>query len=202
MKVLAAWVQGVTVTAVGGGLGYLIGRGVGAAVLGVLSLVLAIPYGRAIAAAEPYKGSTLGAWRCVVDATWSSLNTWAGAIYYAAHRLFGNTLDTSRSVGTGSLWLVKGVVPKYATTIGPVKAGSNTDIDRHEEIHVFQARLFGPLYLPLVGMNYVLATVIPYWLLFRDPVRRPISGFGSYFENGVYPHVWNEFWAYRATGDH
>ena len=48
-------------------------------------------------------------------------------------------------------------------------------------------------------LNYIVATLIPYWLLFRDKDRYPITGFASYFENGVYPHVWNELWAYRAT---
>jgi hypothetical protein len=149
---------------------------------------------------RPYEGVG-GLRRCLIDATWSALNTWAGAVYYGVLRLTGNPLDAGRCRGKGSIWLVNGVVARYATTIGCVKAGSNDRIDRHEEIHVFQARLFGPLYLPLVGLNYAVATVVPYWLfLFRDPVKRPIKGFRSYFENGVYPHVWNELWAYRATG--
>ncbi|MBA2281983.1 MAG: hypothetical protein H0W25_12240 [Acidimicrobiia bacterium] len=151
-----------------------------------------------MARGRPYVGAR-GAWRCGVDATWSSLNTWAGALYYAAHRLTGNQPDFAKTVGRGSVWLTRGVVPKYATTIGPVKAGSSDRVDRHEEIHVFQARLFGPLYLPSVALNYVVATVLPYWLLFRGRSRRPITGVASYFEDGVYPNVWNELWAYRAT---
>ena len=89
------------------------------------------------------------------------------------------------------------MVPKYATTIGTVKAGSNEYIDEHEMIHVFQAQLFGPLYLIGVGLNYVVATILPYWL-FKN--RRKITGFGSYFEDGVYPNVWNELWAYKVAG--
>ncbi len=89
-------------------------------------------------------------WRCIVDATWSSLNTWAGAIYYGIHRLAGNPHDLARSAGKGSIWLTRGVSVRYATTIGTVKAGSSDDIDEHEEIHVMQARIFGPL-LPAAG---------------------------------------------------
>jgi hypothetical protein len=56
------------------------------------------------------------------------------------------------------------------------------------------------LYLPLVLANYVLATVAPYWLLYHDRTRSPINGVTSYFRRGVYPHVWNEEWAYRVAG--
>ena len=114
------------------------------------------------------------------------------------------------SRGSGSLWLTKGFIPHYtgaagtthyyATTLGTVKAGSNPQVDPHEQFHVFQARLFGPLYVPLVVVNYVVATVVPYWILFRDRDRRPISGVVTYFNNGVYPHVWNEMWAYHSKG--
>lgn len=198
MGAVSGWVLGLSVTATGAALGFVVGDDVGAAVAGVLSALAAISFGRAVAQGKPYAGG-LGAWRCLVDATWSSLNTWAGALYYAVHRLTGNSHDLGRSAGKGSIWLTRGVVPTYATTIGTVKAGSNDGIDSHEEIHIFQARLFGPLYIPLVVLNYVVATIVPYWLLFRDKTRYPITGLASYFENGVYPHVWNELWAYRAT---
>lgn len=198
MGAISGWVVGLSVTATGAALGFLVGDAVGAGIVGGLSAVFAISFGRAVAQGRPYAGG-LGAWRCFVDATWSSVNTWAGAAYYAIHRLTGNSHDLAKSAGKGSIWLTRGVVAKYATTIGTVKAGSSSAIDRHEEVHIFQARLFGPLYIPLVILNYVVATVVPYWLLFRDKARYPITGFASYFENGVYPHVWNELWAYRAT---
>lgn len=196
---IAGWVQGMATIGTGAVMGFVAGGRVGAAVGGTLSGLFAVPYGRAVALGGPYQGSGLNVWRCIVDATWSSLNTWAGAIYYGLHRLAGNRLDVGRTTGRGSIWLVNGVVSRYATTIGTVKAGSNEHIDRHEEIHIFQARLFGPLYIPLVVLNYVIATVVPYWLLFSDRARYPVRSVGTYFENGVYPHVWNELWAYRAT---
>ena len=196
MHAFAGVVQGLAVAAVGAILGFLIGGAIGAVIGAVLLGLFAIPYGRAVALGKMYAGDALGVWRAILDATWSSLNTTAAALYYGIHRLTGNTHNLTRTEGSGAVWLDRGVVTKYATTIGTVKAGSNDGIDRHEMIHVFQARLFGPLYLPLVGLNYVLATVVPYWLLYK---HRPITGFGSYFEDGVYPNVWNELWAYRAT---
>ena len=186
----------VSVVLTGAGLGALLAGATGAVIGVVVSIPFALVFGGAVVRGRPYTGDR-GAWRCLVDATWSSLNTWAGALYYGAHRLAGNTHLIAKSAGRGSIWLEKGVVKKYATTIGPVKAGSNDRIDRHEEVHVFQARLFGPLYLPLVGINYVIASVLPYWLLFRN--RKPITGVRSYFEDGVYPNVWNEYWAYKVS---
>jgi hypothetical protein len=196
MHAVAGVVQGLAVAAVGAILGFLIGGAIGAVIGAVLLGLFAIPYGRAVTLGKMYAGNALGVWRAILDATWSSLNTAAAALYYGIHRLTGNTHNLARTEGSGAVWLDRGVVTKYATTIGTVKAGSNDRIDRHEMIHVFQARLFGPLYLPLVGLNYVIATILPYWLLYR---HRPITGFGSYFEDGVYPNVWNELWAYRAT---
>ncbi|MFP3907786.1 MAG: glycine zipper family protein [Acidimicrobiales bacterium] len=203
--------QAVGVTAVGAVLGWLVGGTVAALVLGGVSLVFAVAFGLAVARGEPYRGSSLGAWRAVIDATWSALNTWAGAIYYATHRVFGNPHDPQRSRGTGSIWLERGFIPHgrdpvtgqrtwYATTIGTVKAGSYPAVDPHEQFHVFQARLLGPFYLPLVAINYVVATIIPYWLVVPSDKRRPVTGVFTYFTHGVYPHVWNEAWAYHSKG--
>ncbi|HEV2768190.1 MAG TPA: hypothetical protein VGV63_10875 [Acidimicrobiales bacterium] len=196
---IAGWVQGMATTGVGAVMGLLAGGRVGAAVGAALSGLFAIPFGRAVARGRPYQGPD-GLRRCIVDATWSSPNTWAGALFHGALRLRGNPLDVDRTRGTGSIWLVNGVVPRYATTIGTVKAGSNERIDRHEEVHVLQARLFGPFYLPLVAVNFVVATLFPYWLLFPDRAGYTIDSVGAYFERGVYPHVWHELWAYRAAG--
>jgi hypothetical protein len=191
-------VQGLAVTIFGVLIGLLLGGVVGAIAGAVVLGLFALPYGMAVAEGRMYAGDALGIWRFVLDATWSVPNTAAASIYYGVHRMTGNTHDVAKTYHSGAIWLVKGVVPKYATTIGTVKAGSNDHIDEHEMIHVFQARLFGPLYLIGVGLNYVVATILPYWLLFKN--RRKITGFGSYFEDGVYPNVWNELWAYKVAG--
>lgn len=194
---VAGVVQGVAVTVFGVLVGLLLGGDVGAIVGGVLLGLFALPYGKAVTEGQMYASDALGIWRFFLDATWSVPNTAAGALYYGVHRMTGNTHDLAKTHHSGAIWLVRGVVPRYATTIGAVKAGSNERIDDHEMIHVFQARLFGPVYLIGVGLNYVIATILPYWLLFKH--RRKITGFGSYFEDGVYPNVWNELWAYKVA---
>jgi hypothetical protein len=193
---VTGWISGIVVALVGLAIGSFFNLIV-AAILFLIFGAFGVFYGMAVATGKAYDGEAINIWRFVLDMTWSSLNTAAGAIYYGIHRLTGNTLNVAQTEGTGAIWLDKGVVPQYATTIGTVKAGSNASIDDHEMIHVFQARLFGPFYLILVGLNYVVATIVPYWLLMK---HKPITGFGSYFEDGVYPNVWNELWAYGAAG--
>lgn len=205
---LPAVILALSVVSVGAGTGAALGGRWWAVGLAVVSLGAALPFGWAVRRGEPYAGSRLGLVRLVVDATWSAPNTWLGAAYYAAHRLGGNTHEPQRSFGAGSIWLTRGFLPcgvdgdgrrrYYATTLGTVKAGSNSRVDPHEQFHVFQARLLGPLYVPAVIVNYIVATVLPYWILIGG--RRRVRGVSSYFNDGVYPHVWNEWWAYRRKG--
>ncbi|MFC4147469.1 glycine zipper family protein [Micromonospora mangrovi] len=178
--------------AAGGTLGLLIG-----AVVGVL---VGAAFGWAVASAGTYAADAKGIFLFVVDHTWSLLNTVAGAIYLIGHLIVGHQLDRAASAGSGRVNVVEGVSPRYATTIGTVCAGSSPGIQRHEDVHVFQARLLGPLYLPLVALNYALFTIAPVWLLWHDHTNAPINRFTRYFEIGVYPHVWNEAIAYRIQG--
>ena len=72
----------------------------------------------AVARGEMYGGRCARVWRAVLDATWSSLNTAAAALYYGVHRLTGNTHNPALTRRSGAIWLDRGVVTKYATTIG------------------------------------------------------------------------------------
>lgn len=186
----------------GGVLGLLVdGSVTGTAVGALAGLLLGVVYGWAVAAGKSYDlGSVSGLVAFVVDHTWSILNTVAGALFLALNLAFGNRLDKAFTPGRTMVGLHKGVVPGFATTIGTVQAGTGMNIDVHEAVHVLQARIFGPLYIPLVLVNYALAAVLPYWLLYHDRAARPITGPVTYFRRGVYPHTWNEEWAYRVQG--
>ncbi|NUR28786.1 MAG: glycine zipper family protein [Catenulispora sp.] len=187
-------------TAYGVVLGALAGGLTGALVLGGIGLLLGILYGWAAASSGAYSGDARGIWLFVVDHTWSMPNTVAGGLFLAAQLVAGHSLDRVVSAGACRISVDRNFSPQYATTIGPVCAGANPGIQRHEDVHVFQARLLGPLYLPLVAGNYALFAVAPIWLIYHDHAAAPINRIGRYFEVGVYPHVWNEAIAYRIQG--
>ncbi|MGC5308048.1 glycine zipper family protein [Micromonospora zamorensis] len=180
--------------------GFLTGGTIGLMVGAVVGLLVGVVFGWAVASAGVYAPDARGIFLFVVDHTWSLLNTVVGAIYLAVHLIFGHSLDRPTSQGSGRVSVVEGVSPRYATTIGTVCAGSSSGIQRHEDVHIFQGRLLGPLYIPLVLANYVLFTIAPVWLLYHDHTNAPINRFTRYFEIGVYPHVWNEAIAYRIQG--
>ncbi|MGQ0616409.1 MAG: glycine zipper family protein [Acidimicrobiia bacterium] len=197
----AGIISGSVITASMAAVGAMAGGTTGALVLGAVGLALGFMYGRAIVVSEAYDfASSGGIVAFVVDHTWSLLNTVAGALYLTGNLVFGNRIDRAQSRHSNTVALTNGVFPGYATTIGPVEAGVTPTIAVHEAVHVFQARLFGFLYLPLVVLNYIIATILPYWLIYHDKAGHPIGGFRDYFEKGVYPHVWNEAWAYRVEG--
>lgn len=160
---------------------------------------IAVPYAFVVRKHRPYALSLRGVSQWFVDATWSAPNTVAGALFYAVERLRGNGPDQAKSHHSGSIHLTDQAITGYATTVGIVKAGSNDQVDAHENVHVFQARLLGPFYLPLVAANYALATVFPYWLRSYRRTNPPIRDLRTYFHQGVYHATWHERWAYARA---
>lgn len=173
---------------------------VGVVIGSLVGLALGVLQGWCAAKAASYPDDARGWWLMVLDNTWSLPNTCVGSLFLALNLVFGNRVDATMTAGRTTIVLRDGVFGGFATTLGNVEAGSTSAIADHEYIHVLQARIFGPLYVPLVVLNYVVATILPYWLLYHDRVGRPITGVGAYFMRGVYPHVWNEEWAYRVQG--
>ena len=158
----------------------------------LLFAVLGLIHGIRMAQAESYfgiKGFLAFLW----DHLWSLPNTVLGSIFAAITFKIG--IDKSLSAGTGRLILVHGVFPGFDTTIGNVTAGNSVDV--HEGVHVLQARIFGLFLYPLWIVNYVINTILPWWLIIQKP--RPAS-FGKYFVCGVYPYTLFELWAYRVQG--
>lgn len=195
----AAVAQGAVLVAMGSAVGRTLGsRRAGGLAGGALVACVAVPYAVVAARHAPYADDTTGRRCWAVDSTWSAPNTLAGAGFLVTQLARGNTGVPERSRGSGSIWLERPAIPGFATTIGLVKAGSNDRVDAHEDIHVLQARLLGPLYLPLVALDYVLATAFPFWLLGRRS-EPPIRSVRDYFLRGVYREVWHERWAYAAT---
>ncbi len=198
-----AALHGAAITAMGGALGWVVGAlggvpGIGSVVGVAISVPLALAGAVAVYRCRPYPPGLRGRALLAVDVTWSALNTWAGALFLTVLRRRGNELDAARSADTARVHLAAPAIAGYATTVGMVVAGCSPRLERHEQVHVFQARLLGPLYLPLVGVGFVVATLLPYWLVSRR-ARSRVRDLSSYFVAGVYPHTWHEYWAYRVA---
>lgn len=146
---------------------------------------------------NPYPRGPRGWGLALLDLTWSLPNTLAGLLYLGAHLLAGHRVDRDVSLHSGQIHVIEPVHHAYAMTIGPVVAGASEALRGHESVHVFQARVLGPLYIPLVALNYAVFTLAPVWLLYHDHERWPIRGFVSYFTHGVYPHTFHEVWAFN-----
>lgn len=221
--IAVAIISAVWVTAASATLGALL-LGVGGLVaFGAVGLVAGVLYAFAIGLSRAYvRRGPVGIVAFIVDHTWSLPNTVVGALWLGVNFLVGNRLDPVFNTTYSHVGLDRGLISvgtkSFWTTIGPVQAGTNwvrepaedtpaarateAELRHHESLHVLQARLFGPFYIPLVLLNYALATIAPYWLLYHDRVKTPINSLRSYFMDGVYPHVWNEEWAYRVAGPH
>jgi hypothetical protein len=165
-------------------------------VFGIITTILfaglGLFHGYRMAQAESYFG-VKGFLALLWDHLWSLPNTVLGSIFAAI--TFKIPIDKSLSAGTGRLVLTNGVFRDFDTTIGNVTAGNSVDV--HENVHVVQARIFGPFLYLLWILNYIINTILPWWLIIQKP--RP-ANFGKYFVCGVYPYTLFELWAYRVQG--
>jgi hypothetical protein len=185
---------------------------VGAAAL--IGAILGFAYGLQAGILVIYDLSTPKGWgQLVLDMTWSLPNTLFGFLVGNAIYPFFGWPTRATSEGTG--WIV--YMPRSAgtgfghdvlQTLGTINLGGSGN---HERVHLLQARIFGPLYLPLFGANYVvnflvqgLWTVTVGGLLsllklrdkayFRPPGRSAVSGFFGW----IYFATLFELWAYRT----
>jgi hypothetical protein len=200
VAVLSALVHVVALALLGG---LLAGRvGLLAGLAG--GLALGVVFGATVATARVYPPSARGVGLFLLDHSWSLPNTIAGAAFLLGHLAVRHPVDRARSRHSGRIAVAGRVWAGYVTTVGTVVAGlrpsSPASLVRHEDLHVMQARIFGPCYAPFVLAHYAIYTVVPVWWLYHDHQRAPITGLGGYFSSGVYPHIWHEAWAYRQQG--
>jgi RHS repeat-associated protein len=182
-------------TATNAALGFLVG-GIAGAIAGAF---LGAFHGWAMASAHSYDWASLRGWtQFLADNTWSLPNSAVGSLFATINIIGGNEIDSATSKDTGELYFKGQWFPPFDTTLGNVTVG--TVVPVHEREHAFQARLFGPLFYPLVIGNYAVATVLPYWIFYHDFAAHPIKSVGDYFKCGVYPHTWHEEWAYSVQG--
>lgn len=121
-------------------------------------------------------------------------------------------LATSRSLSAGKEWVsyqprgASGFGVTVLQRLGTVNIGG---AGNHERVHVLQARILGPIFLPLVGISYVVLTLFQcVWSLtiglvlrlakvrdtawFRAPATSAVPGFWGW----IYFATPMEVWAY------
>lgn len=106
-------------------------------------------------------GTPLGWVMLLVDLTWSLPNTVFGAVTGMWLYAFFGSPNRANSEGRG--WITYS--PRSSTgfgnnvlqTLGTINIGGS---GQHERMHLLQARIFGPLYLPLFAAFYVITFLI------------------------------------------
>ena len=179
----------------------------------LLTAVLGLLYGLEAGILTIYDlGRGKGWAELLVDMTWSLPNTLFGLVFgNLIYIFFGNP---SRSESKDEGWIVykprsaSGFGNDVLQVLGTVNIGGK---GQHEKMHVLQARIFGPLYLPLFGLFYavnfliqVLWTITLGWILkvagvrdtawFTPPSSSAVSGFFGW----IYYATPFELWAYAS----
>jgi len=156
--------------------------------------------------------SQIGVLALLVDLTWSLPNTIAGFILgNLIYIFFGNP---SRSQSESQGWIsykargTSGFGVDVLQTIGTVNIGG---AGKHERVHLTQARIFGPLFIPIVIVSYIITGAIQ--ILFtitigailkatgtrdtaylRPPAGSAVKGFFGW----IYYATVFELWAYAT----
>ncbi len=139
----------------------------------------------------------------VLDSTWAALPVASGLVAHAVAAAANGEYLPGMSEREGHHVYRRGAALKrgYALTLGNVISGA-ADVERprraqlvrdHEGVHVWQARWFGPLYLPLYGLWAALGAGVGVvvWLL-----RRRSEPLGDVIETCAYYLNPFEWWAY------
>lgn len=149
----------------------------------------------------------------LLDSTWALLSTFGAVVVHVLsvlqRRRGGYVGEWSRRrnrhVYRGGLRIRRG----FLTTVGNVVSGVGPGgtrrrhvVDHHEDVHVSQARWFGPLFPLLYGGWTLIAgpTAALWWALRRLARRRPRRSFGASVDAVAYYCNPFEWWAYSREG--
>ncbi len=162
-----------------------------AAVLAAIAALVGAIYGAIALGYRVYGTHPLAILGFVLDLSWSWLNTLAGLLVWIPACLLtrGSLQLSDESRRSGSFVFDKNPRDPSgkvfgATTIGTVIGGGWSS---HEEVHVWQARLFGPAYLITYGLAFALGALF-----------RLITGKPSEVLLEAYHRICWEDWAYWA----
>lgn len=195
--------EGLGVALAGAGLGWSAGAWV-APWLGVAMAVVGGVNGLVSGIRRIYPWRTAKGWLAfVLDSTWASLPVASGLLAHLVAAVTRGEFLPAMSTREGHHVYRRGAAFKrgYALTLGNVISGA-ADVERprraqlvrdHEGVHVWQARWFGPLYLPLYGLWAALGAGAG---LVMWPVRRRREPLGHVVETCAYYLNPFEWWAY------
>ncbi len=178
-----------------------------------IGLIFGLLYGLEAGVLLIYKlDEPLGWLLMVVDLTWSLPNTMFGFVLGNIIYVFVAGLP-SRKLSEGNGWIsfdghFGGDTDQVLQTLGNVNLGG---AGAHEKVHLLQARVFGPSYLPIFGLNYAfnflvqcLFSITIGMILWKTGVRdtpyfRPSSSSAvSGFFGWIYWANLFEQWAYAT----
>jgi len=202
-----------TVLSIGlGALGFIAGNDVGTAIL-IAAAIFGLLYGLETGVLVSYDlGGGLGWLQLLVDLTWSLPNTIFGFLIGNSIYIFFGSPSRAESRYQG--WVVfmprgtSGFGHDVLQTFGTVNLGG---AGQHERMHLLQARIFGPLYLPLFLCFYIVTSLMQLlWtatlgaILYAVKIRTtayltpPAHSAVSGFLGWIYYATPFELWAYAA----
>ena len=197
-------VEGVLTTVAGAALGWFVG-GLVHPVVGAVMATIAGLNGVISGWRQIYAWRSFSGWLAfVLDSTWATLSIGVGLLTHVAGRLrgaLGYVPELSRRQNRHVYRHGFCLQPGFALTVGNVISGAgDVDVARrcklitdHEGVHVWQARWFGPLYLPLYGLWALGGTLggVTVWLRGGRKVQ-----LGKAIESCSYYLNPFEWWAY------
>ncbi len=143
----------------------------------------------------------------VLDSTWGMFGTFLGDILLVANLFWPGVeyrVDCSRRQNRHVFFGGAAVRPGYAFTQGNVISNADSGrgltrpkfLERHEGLHIWQNRMFGPLYQIVyvlwLGLGALAGAI--FWLFNRQEKLYSLVETGAYYDN---PY---EYWAY--VNDH
>jgi hypothetical protein len=156
--------------------------------------------------------SGIGWLELTADLTWSLPNTIFGFVFGNIIYIFFGTPSRNESKNKGWIVFVPNATSGFGVnvlqTLGTVNLGGT---GAHEKVHLLQARIVGPLFLPIFAVNYVvnfivqgLWTITVGMILWKTGLRntpyfRPgSSSVVSGFFGWIYYATVFEIWAYAT----
>ena len=204
MRGLSRIAEAIVTAAAGAAVGWFVG-GLLHPVVGTVMAVIAGLNGLISGWRQIYAWRSIVGWVAfLLDSSWATLSVGVGLLSHAAGRLKGSLgyeAKLSRRQNSHVYRHGFSLKPGYALTVGNVISGAgDVDVARrcklitdHEAVHVWQARWFGPLYLPLYGLWALVGVFggVVVWLRGgrKEKIGKAIESCAYYLN----PYEW---WAY------